>query len=377
MKLIDRLSTVTDRLGRGVQDYTDGFRSQDVRRLFGEDARHAYRVLTRDRTGEPEPNNRVRRFLHRTKVVFLGMSYKLAPARRLLFAASIVMAVLGLIQVRAMAAGAEVNIGSSPVWFLGSVAGLTFLLALELVDRILVRDELEVARQLQRDLLPSVAPPVPGYAFAQSYRTANEIGGDYYDFIPLPDGRLVIVAGDASGHGMAAGLVMAIANAAIKLAVDIDPTPDRVASLVNRALCRTGDRRAFMSLFCALLDPDTGSIRYVCAGHPFPLLRDPSGAISELGRGAFPLGIRDPLPLTMESTVLEPGGTLLIYSDGLPEATGPAGAAFGFDRVQALLAPGGAPGEIHDRLLQALDHHRCDAPLGDDVSLVVVGRPAG
>ena len=93
-----------------------------------------------------------------------------------------------------------------------------FLLALELVDRVLVRDELEVARQLQRDLLPSERPDCPGYRIAHSYRTANEIGGDYYDFLPLPDGRLALVIGDASGHGMAAGLLMAIANAALKLA---------------------------------------------------------------------------------------------------------------------------------------------------------------
>jgi hypothetical protein len=363
MNLIDKLTAAADRLGRGVHDYTDGFRSQDLRRLFGEDARHAYRVLTRERTEEREPANRVRRVGHRARVVFLGMSYKLAPARRLLFAASILMAIIGLLRIHAAAGQVEVQAGYSPIWFLASVAGLTFLLALELVDRILVRDELEVARQLQRDLLPRAAPDV-----------ANEIGGDYYDFIGLPDGRLVLVAGDASGHGMAAGLVMAIANAAIKLAIDIDSSPDSVARLVNRALCRTGDRRAFMSLFCAVLDPATGAMRYVCAGHPFPLLRSPSGAISELGRGAFPLGIREPLPLVTEAATLEPGSSLLVYSDGLPEARDPAGAPFGFDRVQSVAAPGGSPREIHDRLLKALDAHRQESPLADDVSLVVVGR---
>ncbi len=99
------------------------------------------------------------------------------------------------------------------------------LLVLELADRVVVRDELEVARELQRELLPRQAPEVPGYEFAFSYRTANTIGGDYYDFLPLEDGRLVVLMGDASGHGIAAGLLMAIANSALKLGFDADPDP--------------------------------------------------------------------------------------------------------------------------------------------------------
>jgi hypothetical protein len=106
-----------------------------------------------------------------------------------------------------------------------SVAGLVLLLVLELADRVVVRDELEVARELQRGLLPRQAPAVSGYDFAFSYQTANTIGGDYYDFLELEDGRLVIVIGDASGHGIAAGLLMAIANSALKLGFDADPDP--------------------------------------------------------------------------------------------------------------------------------------------------------
>jgi sigma-B regulation protein RsbU (phosphoserine phosphatase) len=286
-----------------------------------------------------------------------------------------------MIEIRGQG-GSGVVIDISPFWIFLSSGLFVFLLALELVDRVLVRDELDVARQLQRELLPAEAPEVPGYAFALSYRTANEVGGDYYGITPLPDGRVAIAVGDASGHGMAAGLLMAIANSALGLALELDPTPDRVAVLLNRVLCRTGDRRSFMSLFFALLSPASGELRYACAGHPFPLLRRADGEIVELGRGGYPLGIRDELDLETRAGELGPGDVLLLFSDGLPEAVNAAGTAFGFDRVAQLLAPGGAPQAIHDRIVAALERHLDGARPQDDVSVVVVARdpvfgPAG
>ncbi|HVN33201.1 MAG TPA: PP2C family protein-serine/threonine phosphatase [Thermoanaerobaculaceae bacterium] len=316
----------------------------------------------------------MKRFFFRAKVVFLGLSYKLTPARRVLFAVSVIAAVLGLIRFNAVIDTRQVYVNFSPVWFLVSVTGLVFLLALELVDRVLVRDELEVARQLQRDLLPSTAPDLPGYRIAHSYRTANEIGGDYYDFLPLPDGRFVLVIGDASGHGMAAGLLMAIANAALKLAIEVDPSPERVAALLNRVLCRTGDRRAFMSLFYGLLTPATGQLEYVCAGHPFPLLRRASGEVEELGRGGLPLGIREVVELARAQVTLAPHDLLVLYSDGLPEAVNVTGEAFGFETLRTLIRTEAEPQAIHDRFLRALTTHIAGEPLTDDVSIVVVAR---
>ena len=281
---------------------------------------------------------------------------------------------LGLFKVNAVVETEKVSIDISPLYFLFSVASLAFLLALELVDRVLVRDELEVARQLQRDLLPSAVPEIPGYDVAHSYRTANEIGGDYYDFLDLPDGRVALVIGDASGHGMAAGLLMAIANAALKLAVEVDPTPERVATLLNRVLFRTGDKRAFMTLFYGVLEPATGSLSFVCVGHPFPLLRRRSGEVSELGTGGLPLGIRETLDITRYEVSLERGDLLLLYSDGLPEAVNAAGDAFGYDAMRAQLRQPGDVRQVHDRFLRALDAHVAGETLKDDVTLVVVAR---
>jgi hypothetical protein len=362
-----------------VRDYTAGLSTREIHRLFDRDAANAYAVLTREHALGPEPAKGLRRFLFRVRVIFLGLSYKLTPPRRLLFAVAILSAFLGVLNVTIKGSlhGRNLTVEFSPLWYLMSIGALLFLLALELVDRIRVRDELEVARELQAELLPRRVPDLPGFRFAHSYRTANEVGGDYYDFTPLPDGRLALMVGDASGHGMAAGLVMAIANATWKTALDLDPDPERVLALLNRTLCRTRGKRTFMSVFYALLDPRTGQLEYVSAGHPFPLLRRADGSIEELGEGGLPLGIREPLVYRPGATTLAPGDLLVLYTDGLPEATDPKGAeAFGFERLNQLVAIGGEPQALHDRILGAFDRHVAGDPLLDDLTLVVVARLA-
>ena len=366
------------RAQRFVQDYTQGLNVQDLRRLFDQDATHAYKVLARDQESEEPPQEGLQRFLHRLRILFLGLSYKLTPARRALFVVSLLLVLAGLVT------GPTINLDGdklhlylefSALWFLWGAVGLVWLLALELVDRVRVRDELEVARQLQSDLLPNRSPDLPGYDFAHSYRTANEVGGDYYDFQHLPDGRLAILMGDASGHGIAAGLLMAIANATLKTAIDVDPEPVAVATLLNSALYRTGDRRAFMTLFYGVLEPASGRLDFVIAGHPFPLVRRAGGGVEELGSGGLPLGLRREADLQALSVTLGHDDVLVLYTDGLPEAVdGPDGDAFGFGRVKRLLATAGSPAVLHDRILIDFDRHVANEPLADDLTLVVLAR---
>ncbi len=363
-----------------VRDYTAGVNVRDFRRLFDQDASRAYKVLTRDHDAGPEPTDDFKRLLYRIKVIFLGLSYKLTPARRALFVICLLLAVFGLIEPPAFdftSNNARIYLDFSPLLFLASIVGLIWLLVMELVDRVRVRDELEVARQLQQDLLPGAAPEVEGYRFAHSYRTANEVGGDYYDFQVLPGGRLALLIGDASGHGIGAGLLMAIANATLKTALDLDPEPEAVASLLNSALLRTGDRRAFMTLVYGLLDPPSGQFDYVCAGHPFPMLRRAGGEIVELGQGTLPLGLRQTVELPRGSITIEPGDLLVLFTDGLPEAVdGPDGRAFSFERIRELLGSVGSPAVLHDRILLAFDQHVGHEPVTDDLTLVVMARSA-
>ena len=357
------------------RSYSEGVGLRELPGLWRRDWQQAYSVLTRDHSEDEVPRNLFRRWWYRTKTLFLELSYKLSPPRRLLFAICLILAFLGLDRDNVEPdPGETVEVMSHPILLLLAVVGLVFLLVLELADRIVVRDELEVARQLQTDLMPSAAPEVEGYDFAFSYRSANTIGGDYYDFVPLPDGRLALAIGDASGHGIAAGLLMAVAHATMRLAVDTDPAPVPVARMFHRALLETGGPRAFLTLFYGLLEPASGRLDYVCAGHPFPLLRRRGGGLERLGRGAFPLGLRPGLDLEADQVELAPGDLLLLYTDGIPAAVDENGEAFGFERLEACFEQGGTAHDVHDRVLTQVTRIEKDATPHDDRSLVVIHR---
>ena len=361
-----------------MRDYTEGLGPDQVRRLLDRDAPRIYSVLMRDQPSAGAPTRGVRRVVRDARLLFLSVSGKLTPARRLLFAVSLLCGVLGLTDVRFAVNSPDYGFraDASPFFFVVALLGLTFLLAAELVDRVLVRDELEVARQLQRELLPRASPLVPGWTFAHSWRTANEIGGDYYRFQPLPDGRLAIVVADASGHGMAAGLLMAITDATLRIALDLDPEQAAVAGLLHRAVRRSGDRRTFLTLFYGLLDPASGRLPWVSAGHPSPLLRRADGTLEEPVGGSLPLGLRDSVEPTRGEVTLAPGDRLVLFSDGLFEALDGRGSAFGWDRLRAEVAASSSAVDAHDRLRAALDRHVGQEPLSDDLTLVVVERLA-
>ncbi len=225
---------------RFFDEYTAGVEPLKIHKVIGREATRAYDVLTRDQPERGEHKGRFACYWDRTRRLFLGLSKKLTPPRRILFALSILFSLLGIWDQDFVIGANEFRIISSPLWLLTAIAGLVLLIILELADRVVIRDELEVARQLQRELIAEHPPDIPGYGFAFSYRTANTIGGDYYEFVPLSDGKLLIAAGDASGHGIAAGLLMAVANSAIKLAADLNKDPAEIASTVNGALFRTG-----------------------------------------------------------------------------------------------------------------------------------------
>ncbi|MCB1036101.1 MAG: SpoIIE family protein phosphatase [Acidobacteria bacterium] len=359
---------------RLAADYAGGMRTRDLQKLVEQDVVRALDVLAGDRQPEDCEHAGLGRWPRRVGLAFLGMSLKLSPARRLVLALAVLAAILGLFDLSFKIQGrASLAIDSSPFWFLTSIVFLLALLALELVDRLRVRDELQVARQLQRDLLPSGTVELPAFEVHHAYRTANEVGGDFYDFATLPDGRIVLMIGDASGHGIAAGLLMATAKAALGVAVDLDPSPEKVLSVLNRSLLKTGDRRSFMTLFYGVVDPVSGGLEYACAGHPFPLLRRGGGEVEELGQGGLPLGLRAGLEFESGRTRLEAGDLLLLYTDGLPEAVAADGKeAFGFPRLQALVAAAPSAALLVERSLAALESHLGEESLRDDVSLAAL-----
>lgn len=361
--------------------YAEGIEPKGLRNLIDRDATRVYSVLMRDRTRPAKAKGRAKEVFADVRLLFESISEKLPPARRMVFGISLLSAVLALIQIE-IDTGAWQFSTRSPFFTLLAVSGLLFLLAVELVDRVLVRDELEVARQLQNDLLPKSSPVLPGWLVSHSWRTANDIGGDYHRFERLDDGRWAILVADASGHGMAAGLLMAITDTALRIALELDPAPESVATVLHRALLRTGDRRAFVTLFYGLLEPDTGELEFVSAGHPSPIVRRADGSLLEPAEGSLPLGMRAESRPFHGTIRLAPGELMVIATDGLFEALDADERAFGWERLrQEVARPDGGAQAVHDRLRDAVERHAGDEPASDDRTLVVLERltvaPAG
>jgi serine phosphatase RsbU (regulator of sigma subunit) len=307
---------------------------EDVVGLWREQWRDAHAQLVSEQREEIEREpKRWKRFARSVNAVVFGLTRRLQPVRRLAFAVALVLFLLQF-DVHVSRQHWSIQIGGG-----GLVAFLlvTLLLALELVDKIRFRDELELARELQASLLPKTLPELPAFELGAWNRIANMVGGDVYDFVPLADGRLAVLFGDASGHGMAAGLVMAVAHAGFRTQLETDPSPEAMVPVLNRLLCRTGGRRSFFSCIYLLASPE-GGLRITVAGHPQALKVDARGQVLErIGRGSYPLGVRVEMTWPAETATLAPGEILLLHSDGLTEARNAAEQEFGDERLEGTL----------------------------------------
>ncbi|HVT04620.1 MAG TPA: SpoIIE family protein phosphatase, partial [Thermoanaerobaculia bacterium] len=195
---------------------------RDVANLYEFEWPEARKTLLSEYSATLEAeSNRVRRFIRSCSAIVYGLTKRLAPHRRVLFVIALLVTLKIAFEVTVT--GAQTR--STSIMVVVSFVIMSFLLALELLDKLKFRDELELARELQAGLLPHTLPELARYELAAFNRIANTVGGDIYDFVALPDGRLAILFGDASGHGMAAGLVMAVAHAAFRTQLDIDPSP--------------------------------------------------------------------------------------------------------------------------------------------------------
>jgi hypothetical protein len=362
---------------------------KDISGLYTREWKQARENLVADhRDAIESERKRWRRFLRTSNAVVFGLSKRLAPARRVLFGAILVCVILAMqgpsyvhdseTTRQGVHRTIEYTFHFDNFFLFVALTLAVLLLAMELVDKINYRDELELARELQATLIPRTLPAVPGYELAAWNRVANMVGGDIYDFVPLPDGRLSALFGDASGHGMAAGLVMAVAHAAFRTQLETDPSPPAMFGTLNRILCRTGGPRAFFGCVYLLLSPD-GSLSVSVAGHPpvFLLARD--GTILErFGKGAYPLGIRASLTWPVEDGWIEPGQRVLLYSDGLSEARDVSGNEFGDTRLEASIRRRAAlsASDLVDALAAEVGAHTGDAPPEDDISIAVMGRTA-
>ena len=244
-----------------------------------------------------------------------------------------------------------------------------------IVERERVKAEIDAANRIQAALLPNEAPHVAGASVASHYRAATEIGGDYFDFLPQPNGEIGIAFGDVSGHGLTSGIVMAMAKAALLVQVDVDPSPRSVMNVLNDIVIKTAPRRIMMTFFFGLLDPSSSQLRFSSAGHLDPyVFRAGQKRLEALSSWGFPLGVRRRDPFREHMVTFGPGDRLILYSDGLIEAIDDDGEPFGFERFERVLLDAGhmSAEDIKKTLLGSIRKFTRNRPPEDDQTLVVV-----
>lgn len=305
------------RLRNFWQRISEGIAVQQLWFQFRADARDSYRFFSKEVDRAPAAGeSRWRGFWRVVRGLFWAMMMKLSPGRRVILLLALVLLFFPTIQIGRGDQEFDTN-GTA------EVAGglLLILLAMELADRVAMKRDLEIAREIQSWLMPSAAPDVPGVDIAFATRPANTVAGDYYDAFFRPNQRLLVVVADVAGKSVPAALLTATLQASLRTQAALPSSLPELVSQVNRYACEQSlQGRRFTTAFLAELDPATGALTYVNAGHNWPVLRRASGAIERLEAGGLPLGINASLAYQCGAATLISGDLLLIFTDGLVEA---------------------------------------------------------
>ncbi|HEY5403528.1 MAG TPA: SpoIIE family protein phosphatase [Pyrinomonadaceae bacterium] len=248
----------------------------------------------------------------------------------------------------------------------------------ERMERERLERELALASEIQQRFQPTAPPVVLGYELQGISFPCYEIGGDYYDFIERDDGRLVIALGDVSGKGTAAALLMSSLHAAVHAQSGSHDTLVDTISAVNRYLADNIPANRFVTLFYAELDPESGALSFLNAGHNPPLIIHSAGTVEQLASGGLPLGIKRDADYREGRTQLLHGDVLVIYSDGVTEAMSPSGEEFGPTRLYEVVSRNieASAAGIRDRIESSLTKFSQGTSAADDITLVIVKRQA-
>src|SRR5215212_6523389 len=242
-------------------------------------------------------------------------------------------------------------------------------------ERERIEQELRVARLIQHTLLPKSLPELEGHQIAVHYQPAREVGGDFYDFLDLSDGRLGLIVGDVSGKGVPAAIVMAIARTLLRAAYRMgSPAPGEILEQVNNILYRDIPANMFVTCLAALLDSKTGRLHYANAGHDAPYVRHADG-VGRLRARGMPLGLMPNMIYEQKEITLEPGESVLLYSDGLVEAHDPRREMFGFPRMQSFVGAHPDAATLIESLLAELERFTGEEwQQEDDITLLTLQR---
>jgi phosphoserine phosphatase RsbU/P len=370
--------------------YTRDVTREGMERLFTRDARDAYRFYSRGMDRQalaalPWHERIPTEFRH----FFQAFTLKLTPPRRVLYGVSLLVTLVGLFQsfrgfgVKWFPSAILFDLPLViPQWAAGSgllLVGfvlLNLLVFVEVADRLSLKDDLEIAREIQQAMLPQSTYRGTQVEIHGQTRPANTVGGDFYDIQPLSDGRIVVALGDVAGKGSPAALLMALLLAMLRTLLDEGLELPALIDRLNLQVFRHAPRSRFITLFVAVIDPGTGLLTYVNAGQNPPLLRRVGGTVERLADGGIALGLAEASRYRAQATTLVPGDVLVLYSDGITEAEDPQGVAFeesGLEAVIARRAEATAP-DLGDAIVRAVEVHAQDNRFADDLTVVALRR---
>jgi hypothetical protein len=368
-----------DRIDRFWTRVTEGMRADELWKSFLTDARSSYRLYAKDIDAERTAGvSKGKHFFHIVGQFFWAVLEKLTPARRILLLVAILLILFPGGEATWHGDAGNVTYSLNTHFYGGLL--MFVLLVLEVGDRVVMKRDLQIAKEIQTWLLPATPPAVPGLEVAFSTRPANTVAGDYYDVFPRTTSALggltyVFAMADVAGKSIPAALLMATIQSSLKtLAGGPASLTDLVARINLYACSNSQNGRRFTTAFIAEYDPASHTLNYVNAGHNPPVLRRQSGAIDRLDAGGIPLGILENAPYTAGSVVLQTDDWLVIFTDGVVEAENPQGEEYGEQRLLFLVHTSAqqSPSQLLARLNADLDRFVASAPQHDDITCMLV-----
>jgi hypothetical protein len=312
---------------------------------------------------------------------FLALAYRLSPPRRIAFAVATVAFVWGCLRFVSVSFQPRsiplviFETGAGIWWWLITIAILVLLLLMELRDKLSLKGDLEIAREIQFGLVPSEPFERDNFTIHYAMRPANTVGGDYYDIIELEENHMGLIVGDVAGKGMPAALMMALLQGSLRTLLTAGHRGTELISKLNNYLYSNIPANKLVTLFYAELDTSNGEIRYVNAGHNAPFLLR-ADRIERLASTSIVIGIVEELDIEERRDVLLPGERLVIFTDGVSEAFNSDDQEYGEDRLENLLKnrAGGDPVELIKRLIDDVVSFCGDARPGDDMTVMLVSH---
>jgi serine phosphatase RsbU (regulator of sigma subunit) len=362
-------------MARKLRDFwqriSEGIAIQQLWAQFRADAHSSYQFYSKEVDRAPiEGESRWKRFWRIARGLFWAMMLKLSPVRRVLLLIALVLLFLPGVHITEE----DHTVDTIETQFFAGVV-LVILLALELSDRVTMKRDLEIAREIQSWLMPSEAPRVPGVDIAFASRPANTVAGDYYDAFFRPNERLLLVVADVAGKSIPAALLTATLQASLRTLAALPGSLPELVGRVNRYSCEQSlQGRRFTTAFLAELEPATGALTYVNAGHNWPVLRHASGAIERLEAGGLPLGINAAVSYQCGTATLSAGDLLLIFTDGLVEAEDDGEHEYGEERMLPVLQTlrSGTAAEALKRIMSSVDAFVGLTRQHDDITCLVL-----